>query len=119
MIKYIIQNGKVLIYNFGGVEGSELGNVTASAIESESVYANVITEGDTVKNLNFEFGLPRGPKGETGDTGPQGPTGDTGPTGATGDTGPQGDAYVLTNQDKQEIADIVYGYLDNLANGSY
>ena len=54
-----------------------------------------------------------GPKGDTGETGPQGPQGIQGPkgdTGATGPQGPKGDAgadYVLTAQDRQDIADIV------------
>ena len=82
------------------------------------------------------LGIPRGVKGDTGPAGPQGPTGpagpkgeqgpkgdkgDTGATGAQGERGPQGiqgetgpqgpqgphgDDYVLTEQDKQDIADI-------------
>lgn len=55
----------------------------------------------------------QGPKGDTGETGPQGPKGDTG---ETGPQGPQGDAYNLTSQDKDDIAEIVYGYL-NIAEG--
>lgn len=45
-----------------------------------------------------------GPQGEIGPDGPQGPQGETGPEGPQG---PQGDDYVLTSQDKQDIADIV------------
>ena len=66
--------------------------------------------------------LTPGPKGDKGDTGAQGPKGDTGETGpagkdgAQGPSGPQGDPgkdgvdgkdYVLTEADKQEIADMV------------
>ncbi len=47
---------------------------------------------------------PIGPAGPQGNTGPQGPAG---PKGDVGPTGPKGDAYVLTNADKQEIADLV------------
>lgn len=53
----------------------------------------------------------QGPKGETGATGPQGPKGErgeTGPTGAVGPEGPKGlpgDDYVLTAEDKTEIAE--------------
>lgn len=59
---------------------------------------------------------PAGPKGDTGATGatgPQGATGPTGPQGPAGSTGPQGpkgdpgNDYVLTQADKNEIADIV------------
>ena len=38
----------------------------------------------------FNFGIPRGDKGETGDTGPQGPQGEMGPQGEVGPQGPQG-----------------------------
>lgn len=57
-------------------------------------------------------------KGERGDIGPQGPQGlkgDTGPQGLKGDTGPQGpkgDAYLLTETDKVEIADIITEDID-------
>ena len=52
----------------------------------------------------------QGPKGDTGATGPQGPKGDTGatgPQGPKGDTGEPGHDYVLTSEDKEEIADLV------------
>lgn len=57
---------------------------------------------------------PQGPKGDTGATGPAGPTGATGPQGPKGDTGatgPAGADYVLTEKDKQDIADIVLSEL--------
>lgn len=59
---------------------------------------------------------PAGPKGDKGDTGAQGPQGETGATGAAGPQGPKGDTgatgpkgdpgddYVLTADDKAEIA---------------
>lgn len=47
---------------------------------------------------------PQGPKGDTGETGAQGPQGETGPQGPKGDPG---DDYVLTAQDKQDIAVLV------------
>lgn len=50
---------------------------------------------------------PQGPKGDTGATGPQGPQGIQGIQGPAGPTGPQGDSYVLTAQDKADIADLV------------
>ena len=63
---------------------------------------------------------PQGPQGERGLTGPtgpqgeQGPKGDTGATGQQGPAGPQGEPgadYVLTDADKEEIAQIVLGEL--------
>lgn len=70
----------------------------------------------------------QGPKGEKGDTGEQGRKGDTGEqgpkgdTGATGPQGPQGEPgsdYVLTAQDKADIADIVLGELPTWTGGMY
>lgn len=54
---------------------------------------------------------PQGPKGDTGATGPQGPQGIQGIQGPAGPTGPQGDSYVLTAQDKADIADLVLAEL--------
>ena len=59
---------------------------------------------------------PQGPKGEVGPQGPIGPQGpqgiqgEQGPQGPKGDQGPQGPAgadYVLTQDDKTEIAGMV------------
>ena len=47
---------------------------------------------------------PQGPQGIQGETGPQGPQGIQGPA---GEQGPAGNDYVLTQQDKQEIAELV------------
>lgn len=49
----------------------------------------------------------QGPKGDTGDKGDQGPKGDKGDTGAQGAKGDPGDDYVLTAQDKADIAGMV------------
>ena len=71
---------------------------------------------------------PQGPEGPTGAQGPAGPIGPTGaqgsvgpqgPTGAQGPTGPAGQDYVLTSQDKSDIATIVYGMLTDLSQGAY
>ena len=58
----------------------------------------------------------QGETGATGATGPQGPKGDTG---ATGPQGPAGADYVLTAEDKQDIADIVLADLPTWNGGSY
>jgi hypothetical protein len=58
---------------------------------------------------------PQGPQGVQGDTGPQGPQGETG---ATGPQGIPGNDYVLTAQDKDEIADIVLAeFTGSIVNG--
>ena len=48
----------------------------------------------------------------------QGPKGDTGPQGPKGEQGPQGPNYVLTDADKQTIADMVDAVTDVQLNGS-
>ena len=45
--------------------------------------------------------------GPQGDRGPKGDTGDTGPQGLKGDKGDPGDDYILTQQDKEDIAGLV------------
>lgn len=58
----------------------------------------------------------QGEKGDTGATGPEGPMGPQGPQGIQGETGPQGPAgadYVLTENDKTEIANQVYAMFTN------
>lgn len=47
----------------------------------------------------LDFDIPRGRRGETGPQGPQGPKGDT---------------YTITEQDYENIANVVYGKLNNL-----
>ena len=61
---------------------------------------------------------PQGPKGDPGEIGPAGPTGETGPEGPQGERGPQGEKgepgekgdpgndYILTDADKEEIAEM-------------
>lgn len=58
----------------------------------------------------------QGPKGDKGDTGPRGPAGPQGEQGVQGPAGLQGEPgsdYVLTDNDKQEIATVVTGDLSN------
>lgn len=50
----------------------------------------------------------KGDKGDKGDTGATGPQGEQGPQGETGPQGPAGDDYVLTAQDKSDIAELVF-----------
>lgn len=61
----------------------------------------------------------QGPKGETGDQGIQGPKGDKGDTGAQGPKGDAGDDYILTNADKTEIANTVYGMIESAEGSDY
>ena len=67
-------------------------NVSASGLP----YGSDPTATYSAEDRTLAFGLPQGPKGDTGDTGPQGPQGEKGdigpqgPQGEKGDTGPQG-----------------------------
>ena len=61
----------------------------------------------------------KGDKGDTGATGPQGPQGIQGIQGPAGPTGPQGDSYVLTAQDKADIADIVVSEIGSADTTAY
>ena len=57
----------------------------------------------------------KGDKGDKGDTGAKGDTGEQGPkgdTGTTGPQGPQGDNYILTAQDKADIAQLAAAEVD-------
>lgn len=63
-------------------------------------------KGDTGEKGDTGAIGPKGDKGDKGDTGATGAQGERGPQGIQGETGPQGDDYVLTEQDKQDIADI-------------
>lgn len=76
---------------------------------------------------------PKGDKGDRGEIGPQGPKGEVGPQGPIGPQGPKGDQgiqgpagadYVLTQDDKTEIAGMVdltglatEGYVNNAVAG--
>ncbi len=74
-------------------EAGSSASVTNSGTNSAAVFDFVIPKGD--KGEKGDTG-PQGPQGEKGDTGPQGPqgekgdTGPQGPQGEKGDTGPQG-----------------------------
>lgn len=104
----------------------------ADSITELVAEATTLPEGSSAtasySNGTLTLGIPKGDKGDIGETGPrgeqgiqgpQGPKGDTGEKGETGATGPQGiqgetgpqgpqgDDYVLTEQDKQDIAELV------------
>lgn len=64
-------------------------------------------KGDAFKYSDFtgaQLEALRGPTGATGATGPQGPQGTAG---AQGPQGPAGSDYVLTDEDKEEIAGMI------------
>lgn len=92
---------------------SDVVHMTATVTTLPTGSAATASYADGVLTL----GIPTGPAGPQGIQGPQGPKGDTGETGPQGIQGPQGpkgdtgDSYVLTAQDKADIADIVLSEL--------
>lgn len=71
------------------------------------------TKAEWLASLHGATG-PKGDQGVQGQTGPQGPKGDTGETGPQGDKGDPGDDYILTEQDKQDIAGMVDTPVDDV-----
>lgn len=99
-------------------ERTSIGGGTIDPAEIERIVEEYLEENPPEPGPQGPQG-PKGDKGDKGDTGPQGPVGETGPqgeqgpkgdTGAIGPEGPQGpqgpagDDYVLTEQDKEDIA---------------
>lgn len=103
-----------------GVSATHSWNGTTLTITSASGTSSADLKGD--KGDTGEQGIqgPQGPQGDPGAQGPQGPQGEPGiqgPKGDRGEQGPQGPAgqngndYVLTEDDKTAIANIVIGIL--------
>ena len=110
------------VYREGDEVTSEGEMNTLDALISDA--ASLIAEVEQ-KLRDGEF---MGPQGQTGPAGPQGPAGQTGPAGPQGpmgQTGPQGprgepgDDYVLTQEDKADIASAVLSSLPVWKGGSY
>lgn len=88
-----------------GVQGATgADGKSAYEIAVENGFAG--SEAQWLRSLKGAQG-DKGEKGDTGATGPQGEKGEKGDTGATGPQGAPGNDYVLTAQDKADIADIV------------
>ena len=85
---------------------------TTSISEGVNVVTVTLTDGteSKIQIRNGRAGVSiQGPAGPAGPAGPIGPIGFRGPTGATGPQGPAGPAgedYVLTDDDKAEIAEM-------------
>ena len=114
VIKMHLQDG----VNVGGGGGGESTIAWLPTVDSSGNISwrrsstTVAPETQNIKGPKGDTGAT-GAQGEKGDTGEQGPKGDTGAQGPKGDTGAQGPKgadgqdYVLTSQDKADIADIV------------
>lgn len=84
----------------GAAESAQRAEEAAELLTNVSATATTLEPGQqATAEYNegvFEFGIPKGPKGDTGATGPQGPqgiqgeAGPQGPQGVQGETGPQG-----------------------------
>ena len=65
------------------------------------------------------IGTVKGEKGDKGEPGEQGPAGEKGEQGEKGDKGEPGADYVLTSNDKNEIAQLVISLLPDGEEVSY
>lgn len=101
-----------------GADGED--GVTPSITANATVDANTgtpsvqVTKSGTDEAPTYTFAFSN-LKGADGQQGPQGIQGEQGPQGIQGEQGPegpQGDDYVLTNQDKQDIANLVLSDID-------
>lgn len=80
--------------SFADEATSQIVNAEVVSVETteDVAAADVKLENETLK---FSFGIPKGPKGDKGDTGPKGDQGEqglVGPQGPQGEPGPQGPA---------------------------
>lgn len=80
-----------------------------------SIDEDIVNQVDVALTKAKESGDFKGDKGDTGEPGSTGPQGSQGIQGVQGERGPKGDKgdpgddYVLTQADKEEIADLVDG----------
>ena len=84
--------------------GSE---IVSGVVNQNGTITFTDSDGNTFTTMGESVIGPQGPQGIQGATGPQGPQGETGATGPQGPQGIPGDDYVLTPQDKTDIANIV------------
>ena len=94
--------GQVLAKKTGGDYDTQWVNMEGGGTVSVEVASTTtgepgtdaqVTNSGTATNVQLNFAIPRGDKGDTGEKGPAGPQGDTGPEGPQGpkgDTGPEG-----------------------------
>lgn len=71
-----------------------------------------IGDGHTAWNALPYAPLPKGEKGDKGDKGEQGLKGDNGTNGKDGVNGKDGEDYILTQEDKEEIANMAKPTID-------
>lgn len=110
-------------YNHFSLSQNEQGDDTKTLFQQMVDLAQKTKEiADDIQSRadNGEFNGKDGEQGPQGEPGIQGPKGDKGDVGATGPQGPAGSNYVLTEQDKQEIArmSLPIGFITNINAGS-
>ena len=110
-----------------GIQG-EKGDTGASGQDGADGFSpeiSVYTSGTshliriTTKTGTQEVTIEDGAKGDKGDTGEQGPQGIQGAQGIQGPAGADGSDYVLTEDDKTEIANTVYSMFTNAEEVAY
>lgn len=106
---------------YRGPAGKDGNDYVLTQADKEEIAGMVEVSGGDIDLTNYytknevdaairQIELTPGPKGDTGETGPKGDKGDTGEQGPQGEPGPvgaDGSDYVLTDEDKAEIAGMV------------
>ena len=93
---YISWFEQIIAVGAQATQDANRAEAAADSIKNLTAEANTLDAGsDATAEYDAEtgvmtFGIPRGAKGDRGETGPQGPKGDTGEQGPKGDTGSQG-----------------------------
>lgn len=112
---------KGVFFNRATVYGGEKSDPTPSEVDQIKLYAQQAQQNaETAQGIaediqeradNGDFNGAPGPQGEPGPQGPQGPQGEQGLQGPQGEQGLPGRDYVLTEEDKQTIANLVDIYI--------
>lgn len=89
--------GRITIGVPQGIQG-EAATIEVGTVTTLEPGANaIITNSGTSNAAVFNFGIPRGEKGDTGDTGPQGEQGPQGDPGPQGEKGEPGDTPLISD----------------------
>lgn len=116
---YIAQNGHWMAYNDTTEQWDDTGVTAQGPAGQDGRDGATGPQGET--GATGAAG-PQGPQGPKGDKGEKGDKGDTGATGATGPQGPagqNGSDYVLTAQDKADIAALVVPLIPSAESEAY
>ena len=95
-------------------------NITILVTQLPAGSLPTVEKSGTLDNPIYTLGIPKGDKGEKGDTGEKGDKGDTGEKGDDGDAGPRGYGFWVVTSNIGDIqTDLPYAQIgDFIVNGS-